>query len=86
MKAIQLLLGPILALIVSIEPGLAQSAKPGIERMYNKRAPVQNFNHAQSLATLDRIAAVLREHNAAPRIGHEPSEVPLRKYASAYYE
>ena len=54
--------------------------------MYNKRARVQNFNHAQSLATLDRMAAVLTEHNAALGIAHEPSEVPLRKYAPIYYE
>jgi glyoxylase-like metal-dependent hydrolase (beta-lactamase superfamily II) len=52
----------------------------------NKRAPTQNFNHAQSIATLDRMAAVLKEHNAQLWIGHEPSEVPLRKYAPAYYE
>ena len=41
----------------------------------NKRAPVQNFNHAQSLAALDRMAAVLKENNAALWIGHEPTEV-----------
>jgi len=52
----------------------------------NKRAPVQNFNHAQSIATLDHMAAVLKQHNAQLWIGHEPSEVPLRKYAPAYYE
>jgi glyoxylase-like metal-dependent hydrolase (beta-lactamase superfamily II) len=52
----------------------------------NKRAPIQNFNHAQSLATLDRMAAVLKEHNAQLWIGHEPSEVALRKYAPAHYE
>jgi N-acyl homoserine lactone hydrolase len=52
----------------------------------NKRTPVQNFNHAQSLAALDRMAAVLKEHNAALWIGHEPSEVAQRKYAPAYYE
>ncbi len=52
----------------------------------NRRAPVQNFNHAQSLATLDRMAAVLKEHNAQLWIGHEVGEVALRKYAPAYYE
>ncbi|MEA2937145.1 MAG: N-acyl homoserine lactone hydrolase [Alphaproteobacteria bacterium] len=51
-----------------------------------KRAPVQNSNHAQSLATLDRMAAVLREHNAQLWIAHEPTEVPQRNYAPAYYE
>jgi glyoxylase-like metal-dependent hydrolase (beta-lactamase superfamily II) len=52
----------------------------------NKRAPVQNHNHAQSLATLDRMATVLKEHNAQLWIAHEPSEVAARKYAPAYYE
>jgi glyoxylase-like metal-dependent hydrolase (beta-lactamase superfamily II) len=52
----------------------------------NKRAPTQNFNHAQSLATLDRMANVLKEHNAQLWIGHEPSEVAQRKYAPAYYD
>ena len=52
----------------------------------NKRAPAQNFNHAQSLAALDRMAAVLKEHNAQLWIAHEPSEVSQRKYAPAYYE
>ena len=51
-----------------------------------KRAPEQNFNHAQSLATLDRMAAVLKQHNAQLWIGHEPSEAPQRKYAPAFYE
>ena len=41
----------------------------------NKRTPIQNFNHAQSAASLDRMAAVLKEHNAALWIGHEPTEV-----------
>jgi len=52
----------------------------------NKRTPNQNFNHAQSLAMLDRMAEVLKQYNAAIWIGHEPSEVPQRKYAPAYYE
>src|SRR5712671_73203 len=52
----------------------------------NKRAPVQNHNHAQSLAALERMAAVLKEHNAQLWIAHEPSEVALRNYAPAYYE
>ena len=41
----------------------------------NNRAPDQNFDHAQSLRSLDRMAAVLKEHNAALWIGHEKSEV-----------
>jgi len=52
----------------------------------NKRAPVQNFDHAQSLATLDRMARVLNEHKAQLWIAHEPGEVPLRRYAPDYYE
>ena len=43
-------------------------------------------DNAQSLASLDRMAAVLKQHNAALWIGHEPTEVAQRKYAPAYYE
>jgi glyoxylase-like metal-dependent hydrolase (beta-lactamase superfamily II) len=50
------------------------------------RVPERNFNMAQSLASLDRMAAVLKESNAQLWIGHETAEVPLRKYAPAYYE
>ena len=52
----------------------------------NKRAPPQNFDHAQSLASLDRMAAVLKETHGQLWIGHEASEVPQRKYAPQYYE
>jgi glyoxylase-like metal-dependent hydrolase (beta-lactamase superfamily II) len=52
----------------------------------NRRAPVQNFNHVQSLQALDRMAEVLKQHNAELWIAHEPTEVPKRKYAPAYYE
>jgi N-acyl homoserine lactone hydrolase len=52
----------------------------------NHRAPERNFNVPQSLASLDRMAAVLKANNAQLWIGHEASEVPLRKYAPAYYE
>src|SRR5258708_23647442 len=50
------------------------------------RVPERNFNVSQSLAALDRMAMVLKEHKAQLWIGHEPSEVPLRKYAPAYYD
>ncbi len=50
------------------------------------RVPERNFNVPQSLASLDRMAAVLKENNAQLWIGHETSEVPLRKYAPASYE
>ena len=50
------------------------------------RVPSRNFNVPQSLASLDRMAAVLKENNAQLWIGHEVSEVPLRKYAPAYYD
>jgi N-acyl homoserine lactone hydrolase len=50
------------------------------------RVPERNFNMAQSLASLDRMAVVLKENNAQLWIGHETSEVPLRRYAPAYYE
>lgn len=52
----------------------------------NNRAAIQNVNHAQSLATLDRMAAVLKEHNAQPWSEHEPGEIQLRKYARTHYE
>jgi glyoxylase-like metal-dependent hydrolase (beta-lactamase superfamily II) len=52
----------------------------------SKRTPIQNFNPAQSAAALDRMAAVLKEHNAVLWIGHEPTEVAKHKYAPAYYE
>jgi glyoxylase-like metal-dependent hydrolase (beta-lactamase superfamily II) len=50
------------------------------------RAPKGNFDGAQSLKALDRMRVVLKEAKAELWIGHEPSEVPLRKYAPAYYE
>ena len=50
------------------------------------KVPSRNFNVPQSLAALDRMAAVLKENNAQLWIGHETSEVPLRQYAPAYYE
>jgi len=50
------------------------------------RVPERNFNMAQSLASLDRMAAVLKESHAQLWIGHETAEVPLRRYAPAYYE
>jgi N-acyl homoserine lactone hydrolase len=50
------------------------------------RAPERNFSVPQSLASLDRMAAVLKADNAQLWIGHEASEVPLRKYAPGFYE
>jgi N-acyl homoserine lactone hydrolase len=50
------------------------------------RVPERNFNVPQSLASLDRMAAVLRETKAQLWIGHETSEVAQRKYAPAFYE
>lgn len=50
------------------------------------RVPERNFNVPQSLASLDRMATVLKENNAQLWIGHEVKEVPLRKYAPDYYE
>jgi glyoxylase-like metal-dependent hydrolase (beta-lactamase superfamily II) len=52
----------------------------------NNRVPERNFNVPQSLAALERMRAVLKEAKAELWIGHEPSEVPLRKYAPAYYD
>jgi N-acyl homoserine lactone hydrolase len=50
------------------------------------RVPERNFNMAQSLVSLDRMAVVLKENNAQLWIGHETKEVPLRRYAPAYYD
>jgi N-acyl homoserine lactone hydrolase len=50
------------------------------------RVPQRNFNVPQSLEALERMRKVLKEANAVLWIGHEPSEVPNRKYAPAYYE
>ncbi|MPZ37422.1 MAG: MBL fold metallo-hydrolase [Rhizobiales bacterium] len=50
------------------------------------RVPKRNFNVPQSLAALERMRAVLKEAKAQLWIGHETSEVPLRKYAPAYYD
>jgi N-acyl homoserine lactone hydrolase len=51
-----------------------------------KRAPEQNFNHAQPLKSLDRMAEVLKQNNAELWIGHEPTEVARRKYSPNFYE
>jgi glyoxylase-like metal-dependent hydrolase (beta-lactamase superfamily II) len=50
------------------------------------RVPERNFNVPQSLKALERMRDVLKEAKAELWIGHEPSEVPQRKYAPAYYE
>jgi glyoxylase-like metal-dependent hydrolase (beta-lactamase superfamily II) len=50
------------------------------------RVPPRNFNVPQSLAALERMRAVLKDAKAQLWIGHETSEVPLRKYAPAFYD
>ena len=50
------------------------------------RVPQRNFNVPQSLEALKRMHAVLKEHKAVLWIGHEPSEVPQRRYAPAFYD
>lgn len=50
------------------------------------RVPERNFNVPQSLAALERMRTVLKEANATLWIGHEPSEVPQRRYSPAYYD
>jgi glyoxylase-like metal-dependent hydrolase (beta-lactamase superfamily II) len=52
----------------------------------NNRVPSRNFNVPQSLAALERMRTVLKEAKAELWIGHEPSEVPLRQYAPAFYD
>jgi N-acyl homoserine lactone hydrolase len=50
------------------------------------RMPKGNFDIPQSLKALERMREVLKQNKAQLWIGHEPSEVPLRKYAPEYYE
>ena len=50
------------------------------------RVPQRNFNVPESLAALQRMRDVLKEANAVLWIGHEPSEVPQRRYAPASYD
>lgn len=50
------------------------------------RAPERNYSVPQSLASLDHMATVLKDNGAQLWIGHEASEVPLRRYAPAFYE
>lgn len=52
----------------------------------SNRVPQRNFDVPRSLAALERMRAVLKEAKAELWIGHETSEVPLRKYAPAYYD
>lgn len=50
------------------------------------RMPPGNFDIPMSLKALERMRQVLKEAKAELWIGHEPKEVPLRKFAPAYYE
>jgi glyoxylase-like metal-dependent hydrolase (beta-lactamase superfamily II) len=52
----------------------------------SNRVPQRNFDVPRSLVALERMRAVLKEAKAELWIGHETSEVPLRKYAPAYYD
>ena len=52
----------------------------------SKRVPERNFSVPQSLASLEKMAAVLKENNAQLWIGHEPSEPARHKYAPAFYD
>ena len=52
----------------------------------HRRVPSMNFNRAQTLASLDRIAALLEERKAQLWINHDKPQSERLKYAPAFYE
>ena len=52
----------------------------------HRRVPSLNFNRAQTLASLERIAALLKERKAQLWINHDKAQSDRLKYAPAYYE
>jgi N-acyl homoserine lactone hydrolase len=52
----------------------------------HKRVPSMNFNRDQSLASLQRIAAVLEERKATLWINHDKQQSDGLRYAPAHYE
>ncbi len=77
-KPVSFLATCLTAAIAGFAPALAQQTKPDLERMY--------VLYCGDIALNDASATVLKEHKAQLWIGHESSEVPLRKYAPAYYD
>jgi len=52
----------------------------------HKRVPQMNFNRDQTLASLQRIAALLEERKAQLWINHDKQQSARLRYAPAYYE
>ena len=52
----------------------------------HKRVPAMNANRDQTLASLERIAAILQERKAQLWIGHDKAQSEGLRYAPAYYE
>ena len=52
----------------------------------HRRVPSMNFNRAQTLASLERIAALLEERKAQLWINHDKPQSERLKYAPAFYE
>jgi glyoxylase-like metal-dependent hydrolase (beta-lactamase superfamily II) len=52
----------------------------------HKRVPQMNFNRAQTLESLKRIAALLEERKAQLWINHDKAQSATLRYAPAFYE
>jgi N-acyl homoserine lactone hydrolase len=52
----------------------------------HRRVPSMNFNRKQTLASLERIAALLEERKAQLWINHDKPQSDRLKYAPAFYE
>ena len=52
----------------------------------HRRVPSMNFNRAQTLASLERIAELLEERKAQLWINHDKPQSDRLKYAPAFYE
>lgn len=52
----------------------------------HKRVPSMNFNRDQTLASLQRIAALLDECKAQLWINHDKQQSATLRYAPAFYE
>jgi glyoxylase-like metal-dependent hydrolase (beta-lactamase superfamily II) len=52
----------------------------------HRRVPSMNFDRAQTLASLERIAALLEERKAQLWINHDKPQSERLKYAPAFYE
>jgi glyoxylase-like metal-dependent hydrolase (beta-lactamase superfamily II) len=52
----------------------------------HKRVPSMNFDRKQTLASLERIAALLDERKAQLWINHDKAQSATLRYAPAFYE